>query len=85
MGRGKQNTPISLLKKAVKPTVIPQPLPAVLDENHELHVKPEQVIQSRINEEGTKEVLIKWQELPNHENSWELTFELQTAFPEFDL
>ena len=78
---------VSLLKKAVKPTCIPQPLPAALDENYELQVQPEKVMQSRTTERGAREVLIKWQELelPHHENSWESATEIQSAFPEFDL
>ena len=42
-------------------------------------------MQSRILEDGRKEVLIKWQDLPHHEDSWELADEMQTVFPQLDL
>ena len=60
---------ISLLKKVVKPTSSPQPLPTTLNKNWELQVQPEKIMQSRISENGRKEVLIKWQDLPHHEAS----------------
>ena len=76
---------ISLLKKAVKPTCSPQPLPTALNENWELQVQPEKVMQSKISEDGRKEILIKWQDLPHHEDNWELVDEMQTVFPQLDL
>ena len=42
-------------------------------------------MQSRISKDGREKVLIKWQDLPHHEDSWELADEVQTVFPQFDL
>ncbi|XLT53274.1 hypothetical protein HN873_045878 [Arachis hypogaea] len=76
---------ISQLKKSVGPSLHPQPLPVALTEEGELLVEPEQAIDSRYNNQGDLEVLIKWKELPDFENTWESAATLQTTFPSFHL
>lgn len=60
---------ISLLKKAIKPNQKPQSLPPMLNEEFELEVSPEDILNSREDKQSHLEVLVKWQDLPNHENS----------------
>ena len=43
---------ISQLKKLIGPAVQPQQLPTCLEENLELHVQPEQVLQTNIHQRG---------------------------------
>jgi len=42
-------------------------------------------MQSITSKDDIKEVLIKWQDLPHHEDTWELADEMQTIFPQLDL
>ncbi|KAI5408711.1 hypothetical protein KIW84_054516 [Lathyrus oleraceus] len=62
----------SLLIKAVIPVVEPQPLPSCMNEEWQLEPMPEKVISDRRNKQGELEVLVKWKNLPEFENSWEL-------------
>ncbi|KAF8114182.1 hypothetical protein N665_0040s0037 [Sinapis alba] len=45
-------------------------LPHVLDSDEDLVIEPEEVLDSRYDEEGHLEVLIKWCNLPDHETFW---------------
>ncbi|KAI5387964.1 hypothetical protein KIW84_073887 [Lathyrus oleraceus] len=74
---------VSLLKKAVKLNVEPQPLPACMKEDWHLEPTPERVVETRRTEQGVLEVLIKWKNLPEFENSWELVEKMTQEFPEF--
>lgn len=76
---------VSLLKKAVGTNFQPQPLPAALNEDHELLVEPESVLAVRETTMGQIEVLIQWHSLPACENSWESAAQLHEAFPDFPL
>lgn len=76
---------VSLLKTAIGPNQQPQPLPPLLSETHELEVHPEEVLSTRRTTAGEDEVPIKWQQLPDHENSWELSRDIREAFPHFHL
>ena len=76
---------ISLLKKCTSPGVVAQPLPAALTAEWELQVQPELVLASRTNAAGNWEVLIKWKDLPDFENSWEAADDIQQQFPSFHL
>ena len=76
---------ISLLKKCVSQNVQAQPLPAALSEGWELQVQPEKVLAVRTNSADQLEVLIKWQALPDFENSWEIAADIQQLFPSFHL
>ena len=76
---------ISQLKKLIGPAVQPQPLPTCLEENLELHVQPERVLQSRYSKKGHLEVLLKWKNLPNYENTWEDYDVVRLQFPSFYL
>lgn len=62
---------VSQLKKALSPTVPTQDLPAALTEDLELQVEPEEVKKVRKVEEDQLQVLIKWRNLPEFENTWE--------------
>ncbi|XP_019459958.1 PREDICTED: DNA gyrase subunit A, chloroplastic/mitochondrial-like [Lupinus angustifolius] len=76
---------VSLLKKALKPHQQPQSLPPMLNEEWELVVTPEDVLDSREDKQGNVEVLVKWKDLPTHENSWESAASIQDKFPDFPL
>lgn len=76
---------ISLLKKAMSGAVISQPLPKVLAEDWELKVEPETIENFRETADGNTEVLVKWKELPEFENSWEELTALKEQFPDFHL
>ena len=73
----------SLLKKALAPNVEPQPLPACMNENWQLEPEPEEALDTRKNEQGVVEVLVKWKDLPDFENSWEPVEKLRSEFPGF--
>lgn len=75
----------SLLKKTVSPTVSFQPLPACLNEEWMLEVSPEAVRDRKQNMQGDWEALIKWNGLPEFENSWESVQQLKQEFPDFIL
>lgn len=62
-----------LLKKVVTPNMEPQPLPACMNEEWHLEPIPEKVLEARRNEQGEVEVLVKWKNPPDFENSWELS------------
>ncbi|XP_072087790.1 uncharacterized protein [Arachis hypogaea] len=76
---------VSLLKKCVKPTAQIQPLPTTLTKEYELQSEPQEILAVRKNAAGKLEVLIKWRDLPEFENSWEATAAIQEAFPFFHL
>jgi len=44
-----------------------------------------QVLAKRQNTVGQCEVLIQWKDLPEFENSWKLTSDIQHHFPSFHL
>jgi len=48
-------------------------------------VQPEKVLAVRRNNEDQLQILIKWRDLPEFENSWELASEIQQVFPSFHL
>ncbi|CAH9083722.1 unnamed protein product [Cuscuta europaea] len=76
---------VSLLKKALAPTTVCQDLPKCLNEELELQVIPEEVVESRRNQEGKEEVLIHWKGLPKFEDTWEDAQVMKDLFPEFHL
>ena len=76
---------VSLLKRCVSPQAVSQPLPLAITEDWELQVQPEAIIAVRINEAGQEEVLMKWANLSEFENSWELKSNIQREFPDFHL
>ena len=47
-----------------------------------LQVRPEQLLDLRYTPSGAAKVLVKWQGLPERENSWELFNTLQTQIPD---
>ena len=76
---------VSLLKKCVSPHATSQPLPTTLTEEWELQVQPAEILATRLNSAGFEEVLVKWVNLPDFENSWELRSSFQKEFPNFHL
>lgn len=76
---------VSQLKKANFPPPNIQPLPDSLNEDLVLVVEPEEVLNTRKLLNGQQEVLIKWQGLPHHENTWEEYEGLNYHFPSFHL
>jgi hypothetical protein len=73
----------SLLKKAIAPNVTPQPLPACMNEEWQLEPIPEEAMDTRRNDQGIVEVLVKWKDLPEFENSWEPVDKMRKEFPGF--
>ncbi|KAI5444317.1 hypothetical protein KIW84_012811 [Lathyrus oleraceus] len=76
---------VSLLKKALAPTSNQQPLPPMLSEDLELQVSPAAVSAVRNNANGSAEVLIQWQDLPEFEATWEPVKVIEEQFPSFHL
>lgn len=76
---------IPLLKKCVSSKVVAQPLPVALTADCELQAQPAEVLSTKTNNKGELEVLIKWQDLPDFENSWEVAADIQQQFPSFHL
>ncbi|KAL6493171.1 hypothetical protein OROGR_032930 [Orobanche gracilis] len=74
---------VSLLKKSVAPTTNSKPLPACLNEEWLLEVKPEEARDMKRNEQEEVEVLIKWQGLPEFGNSRELAEKVRAELPSF--
>lgn len=62
---------VSLLKKAISAELSVQSLPSCLAEDWELQVCPKEMLAVRHNFAGLLEVLIKWKQLPEFENSRE--------------
>ncbi|CAJ2679805.1 unnamed protein product [Trifolium pratense] len=73
----------SLLKKAVSTNVETQPLPTCMNESWQLEPGPEEARDTRVNEKGELELLVKWQGLLEIENSWELVQKMRQEFPDF--
>ncbi|KAI5416307.1 hypothetical protein KIW84_041381 [Lathyrus oleraceus] len=76
---------VSLLKKAISASAEPQPLPDCMNEDWYLEPVPEKGMDYRRNDQGDWEVLVKWKDLPEFENSWELAERLKEEFPVFFL
>ena len=62
---------VSWLKRAVKDYTPVQQLPPFLSDELELQVQPEGVVDCLTLLNGSKEVLIKWEGLPDFESTWE--------------
>lgn len=60
---------VSLLKKAIQPSAVPQPLPSTLNEDLVFVVTPQELLDVRTMTQGDIEVLIQWQNLHLTENS----------------
>ncbi|KAI5410675.1 hypothetical protein KIW84_055987 [Lathyrus oleraceus] len=73
----------SLLKKTVLANVETQPLPTCMNESWQLEPGPEEARDTRVNEKGELEVLVKREGLPEFENSWELVEKMRQEFPGF--
>lgn len=76
---------VSLLKKAIIPTVNPQPLPPMLSEDLELKVEPNFLKDVHTTVGGQVEVLISWKDLPDFEATWESYDVINNQFPLFHL
>jgi len=74
-----------LLKRNADPFTSSQPLPPDLSIEAELLVQSEQILDIRKNDKGGLKVLVKWQHLPDFENSWELTTKIEIMFSHFSL
>jgi len=60
---------VSLLKRSVDPFTSSQPMPQEVFAKAKLLVQLEQILDNRKNDKGELEVLVKWQHLPDFENS----------------
>jgi len=76
---------VSLLKKCLSPQVQSQLLPNFLAEDWELKLKPAKILVVWYATTGEKEVLVKWQDLPAFETSWESARDINTNFPHLHL
>ena len=76
---------ISQLKKVIGQGHTPLPLPVSLSKADEVIIVPDEFLDTRYDEEGHLEVLVKWKNLPAHENSWMRVSAVQHQFPDFPL
>lgn len=76
---------VSLMKKAISASAEIQPFPDCMNEDWYLEPVPEKGMDYRRNDQGDWEVLVKWKDLPEFENSWELAEKLKEEFPVFFL
>ncbi|WVZ23326.1 hypothetical protein V8G54_001870 [Vigna mungo] len=76
---------VSALKKSIAATVTSQPLPLFLADDWELKVQPTEALAVRRNQQGDLEILIRWKDLPDFENSWEALSTIKEHFPDFHL
>jgi len=76
---------VSQLRKCLLPTTPAQNLPPFLTQELELQVEPEAVRQIRKLINGKLEVLIKWKNLSEFENTWEEYAIIDQQFPDFHL
>ena len=76
---------VSLLKSTLKADVVVQPLPEYVIDELELQVQPEKVLAVRGENDQLLEVLLKWKNMPECENSWESVSKMMEAFPELHL
>lgn len=61
------------------------PLPPICDDLHEVLVQLASLLATRYNNVGGLELLVHWDGLPDHDNSWVLAKEFRQAFPLFSL
>ena len=61
---------VSQLKPVIGDATVVTELPPVLDGTAEVHIEPKAILDTRYDEEGCLEVLVKWSHLPTHETSW---------------
>lgn len=76
---------VSQLKPVVGQGEIVTPVPPMLSSSDELVVEPQELLESRYDEEGHLEVLVQWKNLPDHETSWMRLKEFKSQFPSFEL
>lgn len=72
---------VSQLKQVLDRDHVVTPLPSVLSAEDELVIEPEDVMDSRYDQEGHLEILLKWRGLPDHESSWVRMSEAVMTFP----
>lgn len=76
---------VSQLKKAVAVTEPSKQLLEFLVADWELQVMPQQVVDVRKLLNGEVQVLIKWANFPDHDNTWEDYNVVNEVFPDFHL
>ncbi|PKU61033.1 hypothetical protein MA16_Dca029063 [Dendrobium catenatum] len=76
---------VSQLRKAIGDYTANPELPATLTEDLEVVLEPLELMGVRQKEEGTKEVLIQWKNLPDYEATWEPYERVKHQFPDFHL
>ena len=62
-----------------------QPLPKGQIESGELKLQPTEVLAVKEFSQGDKEVLIRWKDMPDFENTREFSEDIKLNFPEFHL
>ncbi|KAJ1410466.1 Chromo/chromo shadow domain [Sesbania bispinosa] len=60
---------VSVLKKSIAATITSQPLPLFLADDWELKVQPAEALAVQRNQQGDLEILIRWKDFPDFENS----------------
>ncbi|XP_010412881.1 PREDICTED: uncharacterized protein LOC104699246 [Camelina sativa] len=76
---------ISQIKKVLGEHQKVIPLPDVLNETEEVTMEPEEVLDTRYNDKGVLEVLVRLKGLPDNKKTWEVARELQKQFPSLAL
>ncbi|XP_028555028.1 uncharacterized protein LOC114580719 [Dendrobium catenatum] len=76
----------SLLKKSIGDhTVVIPTIPQGLTEDMQFLLEQLHVKEVRKNDQGKREILIEWKDLPTHEATWEIYETMQAQFPDFNL
>ncbi|KAI0488340.1 hypothetical protein KFK09_028169 [Dendrobium nobile] len=76
----------SLLKKSIGDHTVAIPtIPQGLTEDMQFLLEPLHVKEVRKNNQGKREILIEWKDLPTHEATWEIYETMQAQFSDFNL
>lgn len=76
---------ISQLKAALGQDHLAQTVPPACTDLENVVMEPAEVLASRVREDGNVELLVRWQNSVDHENSWMLLAEFEGNFPDYKL
>ncbi|KAI0523375.1 hypothetical protein KFK09_005770 [Dendrobium nobile] len=76
---------VSQLRRALGEHAISAALPATMTEDWEVILEPLELMGVRSDQEGNKEVLIQWKDLPEFDATWEPFERVKEQFPSFPL
>ena len=76
---------ISQLKAALGQDKLLQEIPPSCTDLENIIMEPEEVIASRVGEDGSVELLVRWKNSLEHDNSWMRMSEFECHFPDYKL